>query len=102
MSPTIDNDAAGIGVDCPEKGAKCVVKADHENGRAKFFQVLGDEAHPKFFAGADDEDSEQQNDEVPLQSEKVGEASQWICSGRHRPRMKRFTCKNTTLRAIWM
>src|SRR6478609_4002488 len=55
MSPTIDNYAAGIGVDraqqCPER----VIQADDENAGAEREKIFGDKTHPEFFPRANDE-----------------------------------------------
>src|SRR6266850_647967 len=63
--------AAGIGVERAQQCAKRVVESDDENCGAKLLEVLRDESHPKFFARADHENREQQNDEVALESEKT-------------------------------
>ena len=44
---------------------------EYEKRRAEFFQILRDEPHPEFFAGADDKNHEQQDDEVAFEAEKV-------------------------------
>ena len=75
MSPAIDEDAAGIGVDRAEQRPQRIEKADDENGRAECLQIFRDEAHPEFFAGADDEHGDEQDDEVALETEEIGDAS---------------------------
>src|SRR2546425_993591 len=74
MSPKIDNHAAGIRVDGAEQCADRVVKTDHKNACAEHLQIFRHEPHPEFFARADDEKREQENDEIALQSEKIRDA----------------------------
>ena len=40
--------------------------------RAERLKKLRHEPHPEFFASADDEDGEKQNDEIALKSKKIG------------------------------
>src|ERR1700730_6429907 len=64
VSPAIDHHAAGIGVDRAEQCSNRIIKADYENRGAEFLEILWNESHPKFFASADDENNEQQDDEI--------------------------------------
>src|ERR1700730_2978644 len=76
MSPKIDKHAAGIGVKRAEQCAQGVVEADDKNTRAQRLQIFRDKPHPEFFARADDENGEQQNDEIALESKKIGQRFQ--------------------------
>src|ERR1700730_18451931 len=76
MSPKIDKHAAGIGVNRAEQRAERVIQTDDKNTRAQRLQKFRDEPHPEFFARADDENGEQQNDEIALESKKIGQRFQ--------------------------
>ena len=84
VSPAVHQDAAGIGIDGPEQSAQAVEKADDENGGPQFLQILGEKSHPQFFAGADAENGDKQNDEVAAQSEKLDEVARQAGAFFHR------------------
>src|ERR1044071_6722300 len=76
MSPMVDNDSAGISVDRAKQSAQRIIEADHKHCCADDLQVLRHKTHPKFFACADDENRDEQNDQIALESEKSGQRLQ--------------------------
>ena len=75
MSPNIDKYSAGISVNCPEQSPQRIVKADDKNTRTERLQKFRHEPHPQFFARADHENGEQQNDQIALQPKKIRDPS---------------------------
>src|SRR5947209_14972487 len=73
MSPKIDNYSAGVGVNCAEQCPKRVVKTNNENTRSECLEKFRDEPHPEFFARADDENGDKQNNQVTLEPKKIAE-----------------------------
>ena len=73
MSPAVRNYSAGIGVDRTDQSAQGVVQADNKDGRTDRLQVLRHKTHPKFFACADDEDRDEQDDEIAFEPEEVSQ-----------------------------
>ena len=73
MSPKIDKHAAGIGVNGAEQCAQRVVKANDEDARAECLQIFRYETHPQLFAGADDKNGDEQDDEVTFQSKEISD-----------------------------
>ena len=73
MSPKIDKNTAGIGVNRAEQCPKRIVQADDKNRRTHGLEIFGHEPHPEFFARADHENGEQQNNEIAFKSKKIGQ-----------------------------
>jgi len=71
MSPAIDEQTARIGVDRAEQSPERIEKADDEDGGAEGLEIFWDEPHPEFFAGTDDENGHEQDDEVAFETEKL-------------------------------
>ena len=74
MSPKIDKDSAGVGVDRAEQGAQRVVQTDHKNGRAERLQIFRHETHPQLFARTDHENGDEENDEIAFQPKELAHA----------------------------
>ena len=78
MSPKIDQNAAGIGVNRAEQCPKSIVQPDNKNTRAERLQKFRHEPHPEFFTRADDKNGDEQNDEVALKPEEVAETREAV------------------------
>src|SRR5207302_6709757 len=76
MSPKIDKHPAGIGVNRAEQCAQRIIETDNKNTRAERLEKFRDKPHPKFFARADYENGEEENDQIALQTKKIGQRFQ--------------------------
>src|SRR5450432_2741903 len=74
MSPTIHEHASGIGIECAEQSPKGIEKPDHKHARAEWLKIFRQKTHPQLLAGANEEDGDQQNNKIALESEEVGES----------------------------
>src|SRR5450432_3791127 len=74
MSPTIHEHASGIGIESAKQSPKGIEKPDHKHARAKCLEIFRQKAHPQFLAGADEENGDQQDNKIALESEEVGES----------------------------
>jgi len=73
MSADVNKYSAGVRVDRAEQSEQRIVKTDNKNRRADSLQVLRHETHPKFFACANDENGDEQDDEIAFESEEIRE-----------------------------
>ncbi len=71
MSPSVDEQSAGIRVDCPEQSPQRIVKTDDKNSRADRLQIFRHEAHPEFFARADYENGNEQNNKIAFKPQEI-------------------------------
>src|SRR5437588_12399122 len=76
MSPKIDKHPAGIGVNRAEQCAQRIIETDNKNTRAERLEKFRDKPHPKFFARPDYENGEEENDQIALQTKKIGQRFQ--------------------------
>src|SRR5208282_3001494 len=76
LSPMIGEPAAGIGVNRAKKCLQRVEKSDDEDATAERLDVFGREAEPEFFAGAGEQERDEQQRRVAPQREKFGNAPQ--------------------------
>ena len=73
MSPNIGKHSAGVRVNRTEQSAERVVKTDNKNRRTDRLQVLRYKTHPKFLAGADDKNGDEQDDKIAFQPEETSQ-----------------------------
>jgi hypothetical protein len=78
MSPKIDKYAARISVNRAEQRAQRIVKTDEENARAERLQIFWHETHPKFLAGANHENGDEQDDEIAFEPKEIREPARGI------------------------
>ena len=74
MSPAVDEQAAGVGVDRAEKIPQRIEKSDDKNGRAERLEIFRQEAHPQFLPSADGKGGNEQDDQVALEPEELRDA----------------------------
>jgi hypothetical protein len=79
MTKTIRNDATWPRVNRAEQCLDCVVQPDDERRRTKHLEILRNEAHPQLLAGANNNDREQQDDNVPLEPEELRQPHCDLC-----------------------
>ena len=94
MSPAINEDTARIGIDSAEQSPERIEKADNENGRAECLEIFRDKTHPELFSGADDERGNEQDDEVALEGEEIGNPAPEIHESRLLHFMGRMIYRN--------
>src|ERR1700682_6110612 len=73
MSPKIDKYSAGISVNRAEQRPQRVVETDDKNPRAGPREIFRYKTHPQFFARANYENGDEQNDEIASKAEKIRE-----------------------------
>ena len=56
MPPAIRHYAARVGIDSAQQRLQPVVQPDHQRSRGQRLEIFWDKSHPRFFAGADDDD----------------------------------------------
>src|SRR5260370_29901275 len=81
MYPKIDKYSAGISVNRAEQGPQRVVQTDDKNPRAERLQIFRYKTHPQFFARANYENGDEQNDQIAPQTQKIGKlpGATYVC-----------------------
>ena len=75
VSPSIDQDSAGICVDRAERCAQCVKSPDDQYAGTECLKIFWQETRPQLFARGDEDDRRQQQNEIAAQSEKIRNAN---------------------------
>ena len=72
LSPMIGEPAAGIGVNRAEQSLQRIEQADDQNAAAERLDIFGREAEPEFFAGAGQQERDEQQRGVAPEREEFG------------------------------
>jgi Repeat of Unknown Function (DUF347) len=75
-SPAVREYAAGISVDGTEQSAQRIIKTDNKHHCTERLQIFRHKTHPEFFAGANDKDGDEQDDEIALEPKESSEGFQ--------------------------
>src|SRR5947208_6302142 len=67
MSPAVREYAARVGIDRTKQSAKRIIKTDNKHHCTERLQIFRHKTHPEFFAGANDKDGDEQDDEIALE-----------------------------------